>query len=888
MRSTQQKMVYTTKFVALLWLFCGQAFAQVTPGVATRVDHGASLPTHAEQYSEFILTTGTPTLYICNNNPCMISGDWVASGGGGGGGGANVALSNLSGVAINAALVPAQGSALSLHGADDDLSHAPSAVTIRGGNGTSSGNPGAAVNITGGAGGTVAANGANVNLTAGAAGTGGAPNVGNIVLSIPNTANGQTGFITLQTGNSVTGVRGAINLLASGSGPGVGYGYVNISAGTLTLRGTRGGGTIPTIQLYAGAGGPGEMDIDLGNSAGQINIYNGLFFYPTDNVQDFDSSTNRPRNAYFGGNVYANTFVAASGSAPLTQSTGAFNAQGPYSGTPTSQSGQMTTSFGAGGVLLYSFNGGAVNTVANLASNISGNSGTTTAFSGTPTQCAGNQVATGIAANGNANCSTSNVINLQETGTQTSASGFLTIWGSTSTHGPMYSENGGGPLPLGAYPNITNTLLSVANANTVEISAGANPQALYVYQTTDNTNYSRIGLYYDGSSDMTVASEAGGTGTLHNLGFRTGSSTKWEITTTGNPGNEFRPFIDNVFDIGDATHRIRNLYLGTAVAGTSALLCTDNAGTKTITTIGCPSGGAGTVNSGTGGQLAFYSGTGTAVSGLSASNVSGVQGNGAKVQLSTGTTTTNDLVIYDLNGNAIDSTFLYTNIAKIQTCTNQLLSATDNAATAGNCVTVTSSYVDASIATTATLVNTFYPSASGAHGLQNSTVAAGPYSCEWLTYPTLGSGTPTSGATLNRASVWGVNLPEPCTTTKITYDVITGDTSGGTYDLGLYTYAGVLAAHIGNTAASTSFTATGIHTVNWTGTVLLQAGKYYLAITCSATTLCATFGGASSNGATFISNTLVTVSSGGTLSTPITPPADSMSYGSAIPVMVIQ
>jgi hypothetical protein len=187
---------------------------------------------------------------------------------------------------------------------------------------------------------------------------------------------------------------------------------------------------------------------------------------------------------------------------------------------------------------------------------------------------------------------------------------------------------------------------------------------------------------------------------------------------------------------------------------------------------------------------------------------------------------------------------------------------------------------------TGALVTGNYVKASGAGAIADSSITAGPYVGEWLTYPTLGSGTPTTGATANKATLWGVSLSFPMVSTKVTYDVITADTSSGTYDLGVYTYAGVLAAHIGNTAA-TSFTA-GAHTVNWTATATLQPGKYYVAITCSATSGCATFGGASSNGVTFVSNTAVSVTSGGTLSASITPPADFPSFGASIPVWIIQ
>jgi len=66
--------------------------------------------------------------------------------------------------------------------------------------------------------------------------------------------------------------------------------------------------------------------------------------------------------------------------------------------------------------------GGTVEQVALTSSNISGQAGTAVALAGTPTQCSGS-FATGIAANGNANCSVPDVIQLAET---TAPAGFLT------------------------------------------------------------------------------------------------------------------------------------------------------------------------------------------------------------------------------------------------------------------------------------------------------------------------------------------------------------------------------------------------------------------------------------------------------------------------------
>ena len=53
---------------------------------------------------------------------------------------------------------------------------------------------------------------------------------------------------------------------------------------------------------------------------------------------------------------------------------------------------------------LFPSNTGTV-TLGTTTGNISGNAGTASALASTPSQCSGSDVATGIAANGNANCS---------------------------------------------------------------------------------------------------------------------------------------------------------------------------------------------------------------------------------------------------------------------------------------------------------------------------------------------------------------------------------------------------------------------------------------------------------------------------------------------------
>ena len=567
-----------------LLLLAGVSLGQAIPGVGTRVANGPTLPTNAGQYTMFVLTTGTPTLYICNNNPCMVSGDWVASGGGGGGGGgANTALSNLSSVAINGTLAAASGVTLTLSGFNGTSGASATGVLLEGGAAFLTATNGGPVNISSGAAPGLSSSGYSgasgvVNLSSGAAGS----NNGNTTISgnvniFSGASAGASGNVSIYAGLAQVGTGGAVSLTGGSTYSGNG-GQASVSGGNAVGGSGLGGGvSISAGTSLAGVLGTVGISGDIitlnavnGSSPGEIYVQNGNFYYGTDDSLDFDVVAHRPRDAYFGRNVYAAAFAASGSSAPLAQGTAAWNAQGLYSGTPSSQSGQQTVSFIAGGGLGYSFNGGGVNTLANLTSNISGQAGTALALAATPVQCPANATMTGIAANGNCNSTVLNTIAMQEVGAQTSASGQLVIYGSTSTHGPTYTENGSSPAPLGAYPNLFNADTGSGGGgagNVLEESAGATTQSFRVYHTTDGTSYERMGMFFDTvSSDMAIASEWGGSpGSTPNLGFAVGSApatVRWEIPAFS--PYAFRPQFaqDDIADLGDNTHRIYALYAG--------------------------------------------------------------------------------------------------------------------------------------------------------------------------------------------------------------------------------------------------------------------------------------------------------------------------------------
>lgn len=276
----------------------------VTPGVATIVHQGASLPVGAAQFSIFVLNTGTPTLYICNANPCTTSGNWVAASGAGSCTGcANSALSNIAFVAIGAPLLPATGFALDIGGAAGTSGTAPTDVVIQGGLAFSGSNTqfGGEVDITGGQGqGTTGGGGGNVVIQGGPASAG---PTGNVLISGGiATGTNNTGLVSLFTSQAGTGgTSGGIFLQAA-----LGPGNVNTGSGNITMQ----AGDV-TLEVGAGTAGHGEIDfINANGSSGIIDIQNFSFSYATDNTYDFDLSNKRPHDMWIGDHLFIGSTTA--------------------------------------------------------------------------------------------------------------------------------------------------------------------------------------------------------------------------------------------------------------------------------------------------------------------------------------------------------------------------------------------------------------------------------------------------------------------------------------------------------------------------------------------------------------------------------------------------
>ncbi len=193
------------------------------------------------------------------------------------------------------------------------------------------------------------------------------------------------------------------------------------------------------------------------------------------------------------------------------------------------------------------------------------------------------------------------------------------------------------------------------------------------------------------------------------------------------------------------------------------------------------------------------------------------------------------------------------------------------------------------VPTTGTLTSGNYVKASGAGAIADAGVTAGPYSMPWLTATTLQTSTPVSfNSSASKAQLWGLTLSWAVSTTKVNFDVAAADTGSCTYDLGILNTSGNIVVHTGNqTAAALGMNTTGFHSFNWASAATIQPGKYYVAITASATSGCATLAGSSSGSFfTFAGNAPENVTTAGTLNNGMTVPADGYA-ASTIPAWAV-
>lgn len=192
--------------------------------------------------------------------------------------------------------------------------------------------------------------------------------------------------------------------------------------------------------------------------------------------------------------------------------------------------------------------GGTNEQIALTSSNISGQAGTAMALAATPTQCSGS-FATGIQANGNANCSTPDVIQLAETTQPAGIPNWGVFWFDATTHTPRVIDNNGQVVQLGL-TNLFNSDPGGDLADNLEERNGGNAQNFRVYSNyVNSTTWDRISLGSEtiGTTNYNVLrSEDATSANALSLGMHIGSSIKWFFVSNG----AFKPNSDNSYDIG--------------------------------------------------------------------------------------------------------------------------------------------------------------------------------------------------------------------------------------------------------------------------------------------------------------------------------------------------
>jgi hypothetical protein len=217
-----------------------------------------------------------------------------------------------------------------------------------------------------------------------------------------------------QDGGLLTNLKGRLNFPTLGTGPGH----------IITLSDSNFQKTIATannrpsndandafIGYDQGNGNPSTVGISMGAPVSLSN-YIGNVGDGTNWLERLTSGLKE-----FKTNVQLDNALTVSGTAQasslLTTGAGSWAVQGSFGSLSPASTGKSAIGFGASGKLEVSENGGAVVEVAKLDSNgdVSENANTATQLAQTPTQCNGS-FATGVQANGNANCSTADVVQL--------------------------------------------------------------------------------------------------------------------------------------------------------------------------------------------------------------------------------------------------------------------------------------------------------------------------------------------------------------------------------------------------------------------------------------------------------------------------------------------
>lgn len=256
-----------------------------------------------------------------------------------------------------------------------------------------------------------------------------------------------------------------------------------------------------------------------------------------------------------------------------------------------------------------------------------------------------------------------------------------------------------------------------------------------------------------------------------------------------------------------------------------------------------------------------------------------LQGNGTKAQLSTGSTTTNDCVKFDANGNTVDNGSSCSGSSGLS---GMAASQVPIAATAS---TVTSSKAiqgtDTDLLSSGTVSGTGASLCTDANGGATTSGCSGGVSAGTYFY-TPGYASATITASANVLVCGGVVIPPGgLSVGHIAIDVIAGDNTNNT-DMGFYNASGTKIAFVG--AAHQAGTSNQTFAFSG-GTQTIPAGKNYFCFTSAASTYSMYGVGNAANFYPF--TTTAITSSGGALPSTITPPADNPGQAAGNPQFVL-
>ncbi len=474
-------------------------------------------------------------------------------------------------------------------------------------------------------------------------------------------------------------------------------------------------------------------------------------------------------------------------------------------------------------------------------------------FAQTPAQCTGS-FSTGIQPNGDANCSTADVIQIAETTAPAGIANYGLFWFDSSCHCPKVISNNGQAIQLGLL-NIFN-----ADANTLEEYNGTNPQVLRVYGTrTDVSDYERVGFKWDNADGyFAVASENGGSGSQRGIAFWIGSNVRWAIDTA----STFKPFADNTNNVGSATLRPKTYFAGTSFDITSS------------------------------GALTFEP-CNDATTGTSLNFLAKYNGGSSPCAIKAGTTDSDGIIgiVSAGSGTSGNASVVYRGYAQCSfdgstTGGDFVIASTSNAGDChdGGAIRPSGVQVIGRATTTNSGAGT-YQVFAGLEPPSSGNASLVP----WFTQSSA-AGSVSFLTTANVAKLYGViyGSATPLPTAQVTYNVQTADNTTNNYDIGLYSSSGTLIAHIGSTAGTAFAPSTGWKTLSWTSSGIIRQGKYYLAITTNCTTACAALIGSSTGvGFTFAGAVQESVTAGGTLPATITIPGDAYT-ATTIPTWSLQ